>query len=440
MKLTKFRFVLPLLSLLLAFVAPRAHANGKIKEDFIQSVLRRKTDVFAVTLSGIYHADLADKTWKKFSLPPQMPNYGGFVQGAPNSSVIYYYAKKIFTIKRPGIFSPPDDADENKIKGLYASHDDGRTWHLNSRIDNFDLIFLHPDGSLFAATSNSKGKTTLNVSKDEGQSWRDITGNDMGMIGGIFADPDHPHLACVRVFGIRPYIYQASDERYVWTENTEWDWWAKHKTPDHFFDRFGHHYGSMFVDYTISPTLSNYFAHDFGDALFLPGFDVVPAARVYSFGLHQAKQIPVTVSFLLDPASVKTFQSIPHGREKGSIHPPGVVLADQTEKDDLWGLAVQRPDGKQQYVSSHVSQAVVSAHDRHKTLQKIRATGQFHLQDVSKTRTYRRKIDLDRLYHFSTPGTYRVQLVYDSKWFTEYPRRDAWTGTFRSSVFSVTIR
>jgi hypothetical protein len=393
----------------------------------LRSVLRRDKDVFACNAAGLYRAELPGKTWKQLPLPDSMPINGYFADQQTNSNLVLYYTTAEVTTQ----------ATDTKtgVNGLYMSKDDGRTWRLISRNDDYSRVFLHSNGSLFAVTnaSNFRGPAHVLMSKNLGESWSDITGKIFGEIYAIFADPDHPDLICLGGSSIRGYIFQATDENYEWEATREWDWWPKRQTEEMFFSRY---YSTQTTLYILHATLLNYFAHDFGKSVTLPGFDIAPQKRAYEFSKAQAKVIQVSIPFLTEPHVMKALEKEWQG--SGRKRSTKIILVDQKDGLGLWGLKVVSPDGKRTYIQPSVSRSVYESKDREAIKQQLREIGGFQANEIPYGEPYKRLIDLSKLYDFSDPGVYKVQLVYESSWIVD-PDQDAWPGAFTSQVFTVTI-
>jgi len=129
---------------------------------------------------------------------------------------------------------------------LFVSEDAGKNWTTASLDQNVLDAFAHPNGSIFAVTEtvnttsyppggDSISTTDKNgvahyphdhllVSRDNGRDWTEITPTLRSAFGlfGIFQDPDHPDLICVRSAEInhtsRTFFYQADDSHYHWKE------------------------------------------------------------------------------------------------------------------------------------------------------------------------------------------------------------------------------
>jgi len=394
----------------------------------LHSVLRRDNDVFASNAAGLYRAELSRKTWKQLHLPDSMPVDGFFADQPTDSKLVLYFKPKWITTVT---------TDTNtKVNGLYMSQDDGRTWRLISRNDEYSHVFLHSNGSLFAVTNagNLMGPARVLMSKNLGESWRDITGKSFGWILGIFADPDRPDLICLFGNDVRGYIFQASDENYEWKSTREWEWGPKHQTEEGFLSRS---YSTTTTAYILQATLLNYFAHDFGQRVTLPGFDIAPQKRAYEFSKAQAKVIHVSIPFLTEPHVMKALEKEMQksGRQRRSTK---IILIDQKDGLGLWGLKVVSPDGKQTYIQPSISKAVYESKDREAIKQQLRETGGFEAHEIPNGEPYKKLIDLSKLYDFPGPGLYKVQLVYDSVWLAD-PGQDEWPGSFTSQVFTVTI-
>lgn len=390
----------------------------------IRSVLRREHDVFVSNGVGLFRAELSVQTWTQLPLANGMPVNGYFAKQPSNSKIVFYYVPKWITAMVPEA--------NTQIPGLYASQDSGQSWRLVSKSDDYGPVFLHPNGKLFAVTNggNLMGTARIHLSNDLGENWRDITGGSTMEIISIFVDPDHPDLVCLVGNSIRGYILQAADEGYAWQETREWEWRRRHNNEKDFFSRFYHTTTTL---YELHATLLNYFAHDFGNRAALPAFDIVPQKDAYTFSQAQAKVVQVSVPFLAEP-----WKKNPNGAWSIQFPGPTIKLLDERDGTGLWGLNVEAPDGKRTRIGSLVSTLVYKSNERAKIQLQLRETGGFRTQDTAPGKPYVRQIDLGKLYDFPIPGTYKVQLIYDSACF-ENPVHGEWLGGFAGRAFSVTI-
>jgi len=188
----------------------------------------------------------------------------------------------------------------------------------------------------------------------------------------------------------------------------------------------------------LQATLLNYFAHDFGKGMTLPGFEIAPQRSAYEFGKNQARVIQVSVPFLPEPVAAEDMEKSGQGLWKVYYPPPAIILLDQKSGLDLWGMNVISPDGKRTHIQPRVSKSVYESKDRERTKQQLRETGGLQTQEITRDKPYKRTIDLSQLYDFSVPGAYKVQIVYESLWL-EDPVQGEWLGSFSSQVFTVTI-
>src|SRR5689334_11940914 len=58
----------------------------------LNSVLRRKDDVFVSNDAGIFRASLSEKRWETLALPRTMPRGGKLADEPEDARVIFYYA------------------------------------------------------------------------------------------------------------------------------------------------------------------------------------------------------------------------------------------------------------------------------------------------------------------------------------------------------------
>lgn len=379
------------------------------------SVLPREREVFATNPSGIYRANLADKTWHKLTLPDSMPPAGALVQNPKAPTDLFYFANKGSVL-----FHAPDAKD--KKFGLYQSADAGRTWKLISENDRYSEVFIHPDGNLYAVISGipdadgKKSSNELAASDDKGKTWKTILKSDAWYVGDIFADPDHPGLVCVKTNFIRTYVMQATDSNYSWKNTVEWEWEPAHVTNESFFNSF-YYTGSTL--YMVQATLENYFKYDFKNGPWLQAFQIVPEKNTFDFKKDAPKSIKVNVSFLQASVTVK--------------------VADQDEKNGLWGIRILTPSGARKSVDSFLEDKLHHAQDRPKLIAELQAGRELKLHPLAVDQTYSRNFDLSDWYDFPESGSYKVQLVYEGDMAKQIDD-NAWSGGFGSEVFTVNIK
>jgi hypothetical protein len=392
----------------------------------LQSVLRRKTCVFASNQFGIFRADLKTRKWIKFDLPDTMPTGGKFGDVPEKSKLLLYV-----------VSDPRGRSSDNRIFGIYVSHDDGGTWGLLSKHHDYGSVLMLADGALFAVT-NPGGHTTsssLKVSKDMGHTWRDISGKQLrtsfGMITGIFPDPDHRGLVCLNVNTGRRNIFQADDKRYLWRSFFYADWERTH--PRDFFDR--RNSNGMW----IRATLNNYFQYDFGDRTIVAGMDLSPDNPRITVRQGGAVVVPFTLRFREDMAGRNWYwkDRRAKGLQARKPVPTNVKLLDNASNYGLWTVHVDFK-GMRTVTRHKVSDLLRQARDRDTVRKNILSDTAWKEVQLSQSKPYHRKFDLGRLYDFKRPGTYKVQLNY-------YPGRLAdrrgghWTGSFSSRVFEVVV-
>jgi hypothetical protein len=381
----------------------------------LRSLLVRERDVFACNEAGLFRASKSDGHWRPLPLPDGMPPNGFFATEPVSAPDLWYYAPN-------WVLAPA--ANSGKLAGLYRSRDDGQHWQLVTSVYDLRDVFLHPNGTLYAiirVVMKKPEATTIRdriiMSRDEGQSWTDITGTLGPGIGlsKIMADPDHPPLVIMLAESMRAIIAQAQDERYQWELTREWDWMEQHMTDEVFFYR---DYSTGATLYMFPATLSNYFQYDFGSRADLPAFDIVPDRSSYTFAMAEPKRISVAVRFL--PSE------------------PKVKLIDLKDQVGFWGLRVIDPKGRRTRVLAPLLNSWRASGQKPEDLGRIRRSKEFGVHLLSAQQPYLRSIDLEPLYSFDEKGTYRVQLQYDS--FIADRQRGEWPGSFTGSVFEVVIR
>ncbi len=196
---------------------PEDKTNPKLLADplpnaRLSSVLVRDEEVFAASADGLFRAALRDRQWSRLPMPEGMPAGGAFAD-TPNSSRHLLY------------FAPTFPRDEpNPRRGLYGSSDGGMTWRLVSGDHDFQHVFLHRDGALYAIVlcrEKEEDRTILRwrilraPALAAPPQWADITG-EIGagvMLDGIFEDPDHARLVCLHGECGRGYVIHAEDNK-----------------------------------------------------------------------------------------------------------------------------------------------------------------------------------------------------------------------------------
>jgi hypothetical protein len=380
----------------------------------LSSVLVRDNEVFAANTEGIFRATAKDKQWIRLPSSKDLPANGSFADTPKDSNHILYFAHT-FPSDRP-----------NPNRGLYHSTDGGVTWRLISGDYDFQQVFLHRDGSLYAIvmrTEKTKEGTAYRWSILRAPvvvvpaKWLDITG-DIGAgvtLHGIFEDPDHDGLVCLRGNCIRNYVIQAQDKNYRWemTPETHWDRWRQPETDESFLSQWYYTQSTLFM---LSATLPNYFDHPFGSATSLCGLTIRTKEVNYTFAKAAPKVIPVAIHFM---------------QEEDGTH-----LLDLSEDLDFWGIRVVTPSGERVF---RPAKGYALKEDDQKARKGYRDRKDLVSMEVKSGKPYQRSIDLDRLFNFSKAGTYKVLLSYHNTWLADRDKEE-WVGGFGGQVFTVTVR
>jgi hypothetical protein len=431
-----------------AVVAPVLRAEPPAVEELdvrLDSVLPRANDVFAAHGGGIFRADRKQKSWQKLKLPAEMPTGGLFGMVPADSPQILYYSSRQYSRR------------EGERRGLYASDDAGQSWRLLAEGDDFGPVALLKCGALFSVTNAGRlnGKAVIEVSRDMGQIWRDISNNSFGTVHGLFPDPDHPGLICLDVNSIRGYILQAEDERYEWKATRSWEWHPERRDAV----PFGRTYSTTATRnplYGLSATLRNYFDHDFGSRTSVPAIDLSADESRFVFRAGDDIQIPITVRFLEDLRirGWSSQQSSRSGREVAEPRPVSEKLLDHPTDLGQWGLRVEY-QGKRDFKSPAISAAIRRIRDEdfadrikglpgrsmeqtQALLDGLKGDSGWKASELSAATPYRRVLNLSKLYDFSRPGEYRVQLDYDSTRLGDRSQGH-WVGAFSGPVFTIAI-
>jgi hypothetical protein len=423
------RFVFAVAVLMAVVLSARQQAPIGAELDLhLSSVLRRKDDVLAANAAGIFWSDLEQKEWRKLPVLEEMPTDGQFGAVPDGSNQIVYYSlgwKKRRQGQKPGI---------------YSSTDSGRTWQLLSEGDDYGPVLLLDSGDLFAVTNARRlnGKASIEVSRDMGRIWRDITGKSFGEIYRLFPDPDHPGLVCVQANSIRDYVFQAEDENYAWKPTRSWDWHPERdeKVP---FGRSNSTSSSPL--YMLPATLRNYFEHDFGNWTKIPAIDLSVDQERFTFAAGEPIIVPIAIRFL---------------EQTPSSSPPIVEkLIDHSTNLGIWGVRVEFR-GERSYSQPGITKAVYElrsadfaarrrdesgfrAAKQKELIDGLRADPLWKTVEFSAAAPYKRLLDIGRLYDFSQVGEYQVQLDHDNSFLGDR-KEGHWVGRFSSGVFTVTIR
>jgi hypothetical protein len=365
----------------------------ELPNERIQRTLVKDDLVLAATQKGLFRGSLSKKQWEQVSFPTD-PSTLTLFGDNPSSNLL------TAILPRKGWDSKTQKAIQIKNPGLYLSRDQGKTWQLQSNAEEF-LQVLQVGEKLFATVrrdppSGSYDNGVVMVSEDQGKTWRDLT-TPASRAWRILPDPDHPGLICLQVTGIRMYIYQADDENYKWKQYREWDWPSKPKqkvAPQVLWGRveLGH-----FPIYFS--TLKNYFAHDFGDGIFLPGLTLSPRVAKYRFASNAPKKVDIDVKLTAQDDSIE--------------------FLDNKKNHDFWWVEVRQPSGE--ITRSEKYEGPLGEHygSKPKRVQAAKEYRQSH--PVSKTRlktgsVYTRSLDLEDFIRQIEPGTYYVRVFYNSGW------------------------
>jgi hypothetical protein len=401
----------------------------------LTSVSKRESYVFASTPAGLFRASLATKRWEKLKTPPEMPQNGTFAAQPEKSPLVIYVAVR----------SQADRTPRRGLRyGLYLSRDDGATWELASERDDFGATLLHPGGALFAVTGAdgiNSGSRVLR-SPDLGKTWRDITGNASGQFLSLGPDPDHPGLIRIHAWGLRTYMLVADDEDYHWKVVRGSSRVTGRRPSDKFFSRGSSSTNAL---YKYKATLANYFRYDFGNQTNVQALEVVPRETRFEFARGARVVVPIRVVFHCDTDAALAYwrKFAAEGRAAPNPTPPIVKLADQPGETAFWGIRVESADVQVERFPPRgdIMTVTVATTGEGQAVTKTQQSPavKYRVVDLSPSSPYEREIDLGRIYAFSKPGEYRVQLIYTSG---GYPDREKgeWDGSFTSPVFTVVIR
>ncbi len=368
----------------------------------ISAVFDAGSHVLAITEKTLYRANAQDRVWTRLNPPAEMPLDGTFTRSPKDTNAVYFTAVSKGT---------------NQVPGVYHSGDRGSSWRLLSKDHRFTSVFVHDGGDLFAlfARNDVSMADGILTSKDNGRSWRDLSAGVKGLhLLYIFPDPKRTNLVCLVGNGIRNYVLHAEDERYQWTWTREWEFWPKHPDEQRFF---AGHYSTTWALYMHFATLGNYFDYDFGGRRETCAFRLVTDQTNYRFGKGEPKQIQATIRLYPEHLKVK--------------------LVDFAASQAVWGAKLKTPDTN--YVSRFPSASQGATEETSSRNGAFRTSGDFRTVELTANTPYHRVINLERLHLFDQPGTYKVQLIYDSIRVADRALEE-WPGVFTSAPFEVEIR
>jgi len=386
----------------------------------IQSVLSRPHDVLATDGTRLFRANRGDRTWRHVPTPARMPLRGVFGPSPAPADLLFFYTPRSDS---HGQAIPAAD----QSYGLWKSNDGGGTWELATDVFDFRDVFWHPDGKLYAVTAAPADAKRLAIlrSADRGKSWEDITHGLDAPVNFTYPrlsqNPDRPHLVCLRYQGaIRGVLAYAEDDKYVW--KTGRDVRRPVTEADFLGTNFRFSGIESISDYTLQATFGTYFEFPFGDSTHADPFGLVTDKAAYDFPLNGPKPVRVTMQF------------------RREDHPAAIM--DLPDKTDFWGVRIVDPDGNRITI---VPEAARRANERTPKDAYQQAEREYAEKpglrkiELVRGKDYERAVDLDKLFTFPRPGTYKVQLTYACPWWAGEGRAK-WTGGFGGPAMTVTVK
>ncbi len=377
-------------------------AASNRNEAMIVSVLDRGNFYIASTRYGLYQASDLLKFWRHMDTPASMPAGGNLAQESADSPRLLYYTGQgsdWLPISCPG--------------SLFISDDCGKSWAATSiqREQNVVDAFAQPGGAIFAiiknfvtqpfpqgdSVSRSHLLEQLILSRDNGQTWRDITPHlhEGFAMYGISSDPDHQGLICVRSSQMgrlsQTFVYQADDAAYHWKEYPLGEW---HGGRDMWSNLTSIPSGGS-NNSNMPATLGTFFKYPYsrsGSFPDLPTKYLTSDKSGYVFRLHQPMPVTVNTVYLFPEAAIKWL--------------------DNKNEKVFWGVRVQPEGGKDVISNPQTTELNVDIPGRDAKIHGYFNDPNFITANVDQAHPYSRVVNLDKLYDFSKPGYYRVQLTH----------------------------
>jgi hypothetical protein len=396
----------------------------------IYSVLDRGDTLLASTDDGLYTVSKTKKIWRKISTAPPLFGLTKLVGNSGERSELAYFTftDRMFVRAEKGTV------------GIELSENGGKTWRLLSLEGNPLDVYLHPDGSIFVAEQKfvptppykNAGAWTfgangikqydveqLLVSRDKGRTWKDITPPVVpGFgLGSIFQDPDHRHLVCVTSSQIdhtsRDYIFQAADSKYQWKSIDEEKW--HHQAPrDRYVFAMIPRGGANNTD--LPANLANFFQLPFSRTAFCPEIPtryLECGASSYRFRLHRPMPVEIrTVCLFGSPLD----------------------FWDNKNEKVFWSLCI-KPEKAPFFFTEPLTVELNTAYPDHDAKLKAYQTDPDLVKSqIDPAHAYQRTIDLGKLYAFTKPGRYQMQIQHSDNYL--FPSRGS---TLGSPMINVTV-
>jgi hypothetical protein len=396
----------------------------------IDAVLDRGNTLLASTNDGLYSASKTKKTWRKVSSAPPLAGLIKLVGNPDNPSELAYFT-----------WTDPSFAGTDKgTVGIELSEDGGKTWRLLSLKGNPVDVFLHPDGSIFVAEQKfvttppykDAGAWTfgangikqydveqLLVSRDKGRTWKDITPALFPGFGldGIFQDPDHRRLVCVSSTQIghtsREFIFQAADAKYQWKSIDEENWHhagARERYVFAMIPRGGAN------DTSLPANLANYFQLPFSHAGFCPDMPtryLECGASSYRFHLHHP--MPVTIKTVC-------------------LFGAALDFWDNKNEKVFWSLRIKPEKERLFFTEPLTGELNTALPDHDAKLKAYQNDPDTMKSQIDLVHSYQRTVDVNKLYAFTKPGRYEVQIQHNDNYLFR-----AEGSTLGSPMINVTV-